>query len=241
MSGAIRRSTTRLRPLRRDDPDCRQVAGVRGDGLDRLLVAVEPEVVGALGLPPERLVEAVVQRRSPRAAAGARLRAARGSRRCRPAAASRRRRSPGARTARSAAARACRRRAGSRRRRPSSPGCSSRASSGSCTPGSRRGRGRRSVSIQRMRRLGVRQVALQERDVAEPLVEVREDDDEQARRVVRAVVRLERQDPELGQLAVADLVRDLAGLHVALGVVARWPAARDRRRERARPRTRDSR
>ena len=34
-----------------------------------------------------------------------------------------------------------------------------------------------------------------------------------------AVVRRERQDPELGQLAVADLVRDLAGLHVALRVV----------------------
>ena len=34
-----------------------------------------------------------------------------------------------------------------------------------------------------------------------------------------AVVRLERQDPQLGQLAVADLVRDLARLHVALGVV----------------------
>jgi hypothetical protein len=33
------------------------VAGVRGDGLDRALVAVEPEVVRALGLPPERVVE----------------------------------------------------------------------------------------------------------------------------------------------------------------------------------------
>ena len=38
---------------------------------------------------------------------------------------------------------------------------------------------------------------------------------------MRPVVRLERQDAQLGQLAVADLVRDLAGLHVALGVVAR--------------------
>ena len=34
---------------------------------------------------------------------------------------------------------------------------------------------------------------------------------------MRAVVRRERQDPELGELAVADLVRDLARLHVASG------------------------
>ncbi len=36
-----------------------------------------------------------------------------------------------------------------------------------------------------------------------------------------AVVRLVGQDPELGQLAVPDLVRDLARLHVPLGIVGR--------------------
>ena len=50
------------------------------------------------------------------------------------------------------------------------------------------------------------QVALQERLVAGPVVEVRQHDDEEARGVVRAVVRLEGQDPELGQLAMSDLV-----------------------------------
>ena len=36
---------------------------------------------------------------------------------------------------------------------------------------------------------------------------------------MRAVVRRERQDPELGELAVADLVGDLSRLHVAFGIV----------------------
>ncbi len=69
------------------------------------------------------------------------------------------------------------------------------------------------------RRLGVGEVALEDCLVAEPLVEIREDDDVEARRVVRPVVRLERQDPELSQLAVTDLVGDLARLHVALGII----------------------
>ena len=36
---------------------------------------------------------------------------------------------------------------------------------------------------------------------------------------MRAVVRLVRQDAELGELPVADLVGDLAGLHVPLRIV----------------------
>jgi hypothetical protein len=82
------------------------------------------------------------------------------------------------------------------------------------------------------RGLDVGEVALDDRDVAEPVVEVRDDDHEEARGVVGAVVGLERQDAQLGELAVADLVGDLAGLHVPLGVV---PGRLERREATQRP------
>ena len=69
------------------------------------------------------------------------------------------------------------------------------------------------------RRLGVREVSAQQRRVGAPVVQVRQHDDEQARRVMRPVVRLVRQDLQLGELAVPDLVRDLARFHVAFRVV----------------------
>ena len=68
-------------------------------------------------------------------------------------------------------------------------------------------------------RLDVWQVALEDRLVAAPLVQVGQDDDIEARRVVGSVIGRVRKEPKLGQLAVADLVRDLAWLHVPFRVV----------------------
>ena len=67
--------------------------------------------------------------------------------------------------------------------------------------------------------LGVRPVAVEDVLVAGPLIRIGEDDQEEQRRIRRAVVRREGKKAEARQLAVAQLVRDLAGLLVLLGVV----------------------
>ena len=69
------------------------------------------------------------------------------------------------------------------------------------------------------RPLGAIEVAPDDRLVAEPVVEVRQHAHVERRRVVGAVVGRERQHARLGELAVADLVRDLARLHVPHRVV----------------------
>ena len=65
----------------------------------------------------------------------------------------------------------------------------------------------------------VREIPADGVEVAQPVEQVRHDDQEQRRRVVRAVVGRVREDPGRGELAVPDLVEDLARLHVADGVV----------------------
>src|SRR5438093_7226413 len=69
------------------------------------------------------------------------------------------------------------------------------------------------------RRLRVRSVAVEDLLVARPLERVREDDQEEQRRIRRSKVGSEGQQTEAGQLAVAQLVRDLAWLLVLLRVI----------------------
>ena len=65
----------------------------------------------------------------------------------------------------------------------------------------------------------MRPVAVEDRLVPRPLVGVGEHDQEQQRGIGRAVVGREGKEPETGELPIAELVRNLAGFLVLLGIV----------------------
>ena len=69
------------------------------------------------------------------------------------------------------------------------------------------------------RSLGVRPVAVEDLFVAGPLVGVGKHDQEQQRGIGRPVVRREGQESEAGQLPITQLVRDLARFFVLFGIV----------------------
>ena len=101
-----------------------------------------------------------------------------------------------------------------------------RAASGARTRRTRRRRGRRSGRSSRSARSAFGHSRSTSAAVAGPVVRRAEQDQPQRRGVDRAVVRRVRQLAGAGHLAGPQLVEDLAGLRVALRVVARSPGAR---------------
>ena len=180
----------RLHPLRRNDPAPEQVADVRADRVDGLLVAVERERVEATALlDPVRRVEALLELRRIRLEPVGELLVAPGrSSDLGEADAWRRRHNPAPRPARSVPGRSARRGTAASLPSPSRTGSRARAASAARTRRSRRRRGRRNWSIHSSAASAGPRSRSANLGVAGPAPDLGEQDEEERGRVDRAVV-----------------------------------------------------